>query len=410
MKASAHRARFLFGLVAAAGLAVGAGSIVGSAAASHRAAAGLASQSATFPSWSPDGKQILFGYVGGTRNRIVRTSSRPGGTIRTVHQGFDPQFWAPGGRIVFGLTGWHSVGVRGGKAKPIGFDLPPCGAGQCWPDSCLSCSPDTFAILSPNREYAAVTTDAGAGNPPPSESIALLKLKPGRLPVEIQTPLNAEEQSGPVSDSILSFSPHGRQLVFRRDAADCAFTPCPTPTGPLGLMAFRLGSGAPPVPLAESGIPGELLVPSDAQRVQWSPDGRWVAFLENQSLEVVPTTGASAARVLPPCSAPGDFLKGFSWSPTSNLIAYDCLSNLVLDGAELMTVRPDGTHLKDLLSHRPLTYVNNSGGLPEPAQWSPDGTRLLFLAHAGAAAVGVSTEPVHVWTIRPNGHGLTRLG
>ena len=385
-------------VVVFAALAAGAVAIVGSAAASHRAA-GFGSQSATFPSWSPDGTQILFGYGG----RIVRTSSRPGGAIRTVHASHGyiyPMLWAPGGRIVFESDGgdiptWYSVGVHGGRAKRIAF--PSCESGQgfqCWPDSCLSCSPDTFAIFTPNRGYAAVTTDSGEDNPPPPELIALLKLKPGRTPVEIHTPLNAEEAGGAVSDLILSFSPHGKQLIFRGD---------------LGLMAFRLGGGAP-VPLAQSGLPGASLVPSDAQRVQWSPDGQWVAFTENQGLEVVPTTGASAPRLLPPCPTPGAFLHGFSWSPTSKLIAYDCMSNLILDGAELLTVRPDGTHLADPLSGRRLTYVNNSGGLPEPVQWSPDGSRLLFVAHPGAPATGVSTQPVHVWTIQPNGHDLTRLG
>jgi dipeptidyl aminopeptidase/acylaminoacyl peptidase len=382
-------------IVVCAALAAGAGS-VGSAAASHRAAAGFGSN-AISPSWSPDGRQILFGYAAGKQSRIVRTSSRPGGAIRAVHTGFYPQFWAPGGRIVFGLSDWHSVGVQGGKAKPIGFNLPPCGGGQCWPDSCLSCSPDTFTILTPNREYAAVTTDSGEGNPPPPESIALLKLKPGHAPVEIRTALTAEEQSGAVSDSILSFSPHGRQLIFSGGGG----------TGPAGLLAIRLSGGAP-VPLAQSGLPGASLVPSDARGVQWSPDGRWVAFVENQSLEVVPTTGASAPRVLPPCSAPGDsFLRGFSWSPTSNLIAYDCTSNLILDGAELMTVRPDGTHLRNPLKGRQLHYVNSYYGLPEPAQWSPDGSRLLLLATYGTA---YQTASVGVWTIRPNGHNLTRLG
>jgi hypothetical protein len=364
-------------------------------------------QDATAPGWSPDGKQVVFTYwdaTGAPRFRVVRTSSRPGGGVRTIHAGkgepFGSSAWLAGGRIIFQVnTTLYSVAVHGGKPKPIAF--PSCGS-----PNYLQCGPEAF-ILSPTREYAAVTTDDGEGNPPPPELIALLKLKPGHVPVELQTPINAEEQGGGYSDVILSFSPHGRQLVFRRDAADCPLPPippCSTPPG-TGLMAFRLGGGAP-VPLAQSGLPGASLVPSDAQRVQWSPDGRWVAFVEHQSLEAVPTTGASAPRVLATnfdsFAVP---VNDFSWSPTSKLIAYDCCFNQAT--RQFMTVRADGTHLTDLLKGRPLTEISETGGWAPSAggpQWSPDGSRLLFLAQT------LGHRSLHVWTIRPNGHDLTRLG
>lgn len=367
--------------------------MVGSAAASHRGAR-VVSRSAAFPSWSPDGKQVVFRQSGAGRSRIVRRSSRPGGAIRIVYaasQGHipDPLFWAPGGRIVFrddymGDDIWYSVAVRGGKPRRIA----------------LPGYPQEF-LLTPKRTYAAVTLQDTHG----PASIALLKVRPGRNPVVIRTPLAAEEQGGAISDSIVSFSPNGRQLVFIRHAWDSGSYP-PGPTGPAAPMAFRLGDGAP-VPLARSRIRGASLAARRA-RLQWSPDGRWIAFVENQRVAVVPTSGASAPRVLPPCPAP-HWLESFSWSPSSKLIAYDCYGPN-LDGAELMTVSLDGTHLRDPLAGRALTYVNSFAGLREPAQWSPDGSRLLFLAHAGAPAAGESHRPVHVWTVRPNGRDLTRLG
>jgi hypothetical protein len=67
-----------------------------------------------------------------------------------------------------------------------------------------------------------------------------------------------------------------------------------------------------------------------------------------------------------------------------------------------MTISPDGTHLTDLLKGRSLQYVWHFG-LAGP-QWSPDGSRLLFLAHR------ISHRMVHVWTVRANGHDLTKLG
>jgi hypothetical protein len=298
-----------------------------------------------------------------------------------------------GGRIIFQVnTTLYSVAVHGGKPKPIAF--PSCGS-----PNYLQCGPEAF-ILSPTREYAAVTTDDGEGNPPPPELIALLKLKPGHVPVELQTPINAEEQGGGYSDVILSFSPHGRQLVFRRDAADCPLPPippCSTPPG-TGLMAFRLGGGAP-VPLAQSGLPGASLVPSDAQRVQWSPDGRWVAFVEHQSLEAVPTTGASAPRVLATnfdsFAVP---VNDFSWSPTSKLIAYDCCFNQATRQFMRSARREDGRQARADLNGLPTVRASSSWRKHSVTEASTSGrsgqTATTSLDSANTAQGALSPGPV----------------
>ena len=214
----------------------------------------------------------------------------------------------------------------------------------------------------------------------------------------IPTPLTAEE-NGSINDEILAFSPNGKQLVFSRAPWD----PLSGDTAPPVLLAIRL-SGGDPVPLAQSGIPGASLVPSDAQQMQWSPDSRWVAFVENQSLEVVPTTGGSAPRVLASCldpNAPYTFFGGFSWSPTSKSIAYDCVDG-EYGGGQIFTVRPDGTHRTNLLKGRIWAFIGGYKGERVP-QWSPDGSRLLVLASQDGATS-------YVFTVRPNGHGLTPLG
>jgi Tol biopolymer transport system component len=68
-----------------------------------------------------------------------------------------------------------------------------------------------------------------------------------------------------------------------------------------------------------------------------------------------------------------------------------------------MVVRPDGTNLTSLLNNRRLTYTGYYSPGVAP-QWSPDGSRLLFLARR------FGHRAMEVWTIRPNGHDLTRLG
>jgi len=377
-------------VVVVAALAVAAASMGGASAAVRWRAGVPLTGIPTSPSWSPDGKQIAFAY--GQRGtgpyRIVRRSSRPGGGVRTVLAAprakwgcCSEMLWGPGSRILLdpvrGLVDGRLkiVGVLSGKSKGIVF------SGTC---RLSPCSPQSF-ILSPNREYAGVTTmDGGSAHSP--DGIQLVQMKPGRDPVVLPTPFSGENSDWPIA-----FSPDSRQLVFW----SCLnFDPYDSPPCLPGLMAARLPGGTP-VPLAQSGIPGAALVPGDVQQLQWSPDSRWVAFVENQSLEVAPTAGTSGPRALATCP---DGPPGFSWSPTSKLIAYYC-STQPNGSGQLMTVRPDGTHLTNLLAHRRLAYDGNE----RVPQWSPDGSRLLILASRVTGYDGV-------WTVRPNGHDLTRLG
>jgi WD40 repeat protein len=282
--------------------------------------------------------------------------------------------------------GLKTVGAQGGKPKRLVF--PSC-AGE--PDPGHECATFGF-ILSPNRTFAAATVTAGGGYPHYAWGIGLVKVEPGGDAAVLSTPLAAEEHDGRNYDRALAFSPDGTQLVFTRSSWD-GWT-----GGPLALMAIPVEGGGAAVPLAQSGIPGAWLLPNDVQQAQWSPDGRWIAYVENQTLEVVPTTGGTP-RVL--ATNFGEWNLGFdsfSWSPNSRTIAYACCStNLWIQ--QLMTVRPDGTHLTNLLMDRPLIYANRA----EPL-WSPDGSRLLFLAR------GIDHRTAHVWTVRADGSHLTRIG
>jgi Tol biopolymer transport system component len=357
----------LIGLVA---LATGPASIVGDAAASHTTAP-IVERDAVSPTWSPGGKQLAFAYVSyasgccglqQARFRIVRTSGRPGGAIRTVTDGkkgayFDFMVWASGDRILIDEGEAISlVDARGGTARRIVF--PDCRAQDF-------CVPGVM-LVSPNHEIAAVDLCGGCGDPNTEEdSIGFVTLKPGRAPVA--SPALAGFGSG-----TLAFSPDSTELVYTSSSG--------------ALMALPV-AGGDPVPLAQSGIPGAALVPSDVEGLQWSPDGRWLAYVENGDLQVVPTNGAGAPRILA-TDCGGDL----QWSPTSKLVAYASSSAT----PQLMTVRPDGTHRTDLLKGRHLDWADYGA-----EEWSPDGSRLAF------SASGLS---VHVWTVRANGRDLTRRG
>jgi len=361
-------------LIVAAGLAAGATPLADSAAASHRAAS-LSAENAAFASWSPDGKQIAFVYLSSRkRYRIVRMSSNPARAVHTVlaAKGYCCRQleWAADGRILVNPdVGLKSVRVQGGgKPKRLFFAGSGC-------DNSYGCQTYGF-ILSPNRKYAAAAFGPGQA-PNDWQQIGLVKLAPGRKPVVLPPPHTADSYDTP-----LTFSPDGRQLIF--SGFSSSFPPVFSPPT---LQAIRL-AGGDPVPLTQSGIPGASRVPTDVTHVQWSPDGSWVAYVEeddtagNWKLEVVPTTGASTPRELASCA--GNF--DFSWSPTSKLVTYQC--------SRLMTVRPDGTHLTNLLKGRRHLLAGS-------AQWSPDGSRLLFVA-------GPFSFAYHVWTVRPNGRDLTR--
>jgi Tol biopolymer transport system component len=374
------------------GPTVGAVSLTGASAASHRVA-GAVLQEVTSETWSPDGKQIAFTDVPFTeegcgcghhvRSRIRRTSSTAGRAIRTVlaakGEYINSVLWAAGGRMLFS-EGLHllGVGVRGGKPKRL--VLPDCQTQD-------NCQMSAF-MLSPNRALAAVwTCDCGDSHGGPG--LELVRVTPGRGSIQITQELDDTED-------FLGFSANSKQLVFRSAS---------------GLMALPVGGGNP-VPLAQSGLPGASRVPSDAQQVQWSPDGSWVAYVERnapddstQRLEVVPSAGDGTPRELATCSADDIFPFAnltFSWSHTSKLLAYACTPP-TSTGSRFVTVRPDATHVTHLLKGRALeydVYGPNAGG----PQWSPDGSRLVFQAIKPGQPVD------HIWTIRANGHDLTRIG
>lgn len=377
-----------------AALAAGVASTGGKAGTSHRPLG----QQTYAPSWSPNGKEILFTYENYAHGDwIVRTSSRPGGPVRIVHAGTKsaPKFdlgataWSHGRILFIGYPpgGLYSVDYRGGAPKKIAFPrCRPTGPGE--KPECHSPRTTQF-FLSPNRAFAA----AGLWGAPANgiaPGIGLLKLD-GARPVVVSRALTKDEENGSIIDQIVGFSPDGSQLVFSRAPYDRARG---IATGPPVLMAIRPVGGRA-VPLARSGIRGASLIPNDAQQVKWSRHGRWVGYVDgNNSLHVVRTSGTSAPRVL----AHGC---GFSWSPSADVLAYNDCSGRT---ARLVLGRPDGSKFMNLLKNRGLDYTGGRAahGSSEP-QWSPDGSRLVFQAHK-------HRHRNYVWVIRANGHELTRIG
>lgn len=316
------------------------------------------------PAWSPDGTQIGFAYLS-PAGRLETMRATDGGAKQTVYSTNDgccePILWAASGRIAF-VSDYRlqSVSAAGGKPTQLFGDSP-------------------WFILSPDRATVAFDDGCGCGHAP--DAIGLVDVAGGK-PRVIPKPKNA-------TDSIDGFSPDGTDLVFTR----YPFANGEPVLGKPSLMAEQVRGGTS-VPLSRSALIGSSLLPAGADDVQWSPDGRWIAFVDAQKLEVVSTTGGKP-RVLVPAR-----FGSFSWSPSSKRLAY------VADGAK----RPYSSRLAtvDVQGHRKVLWSGSlhylSNDTIDRPQWSPDGTKLVFMG-----IVGAGRPQAHVWVVGEDGRGLKKL-
>ena len=322
------------------------------------------------PIWSPNGNEIAFAE-GAATDRIVTTSAAGGVAPQTLYsvknlEGCcDPVLWSATGRILFDSNfRLMSVRANGGTPTTLATDI-------------------SWFFLSPNGETAAFNGPAGHS---PS-GIGIVNLSGGK-PVLVPRPAN-------VGDVVDGFSPDGTELIFTR---------FPFVNGEFGspsaLMVEHVGGGTP-IPLNKSGLIGASRLPADALDPEWSPDGRWIAYIHlirkngDNELNVVSTTGVSAPRTLA-----GWASSGFSWSPNSKLIA--CFCGPTNEHEHLTTINPQGTKRTILWANRSLHYSpEDSEELP---QWSPDGSKLTFLAR-----VGPPLNPLEVWVVGADGTGLKRI-
>ena len=143
------------------------------------------------------------------------------------------------------------------------------------------------------------------------------------------------------------------------------------------LLLQPLNHSQPPVQLA-----------ADAFNVQWSPDGKHLAFFRradpDAGLWIVPSFGGEAKALVAAGVSQGgqansppynrQLTKDFSWSPDSSQLAYGARQKGILNiwRVALAGVLPE-----------PLTSNTDAQVRVLAPHWSPDGQRLVYLQDAG---------------------------
>ena len=150
---------------------------------------------------------------------------------------------------------------------------------------------------------------------------------------------------------------------------------------------------------------------------QWSPDGSKVVFYSSRKLDGTDAPGTSniwrvnadGTGLTPLTSATGAGAAFPQWSPDGSKVVFASTRNV--DGTDtpgtsnIWRVNADGTGL------RPITNATANGagsGLP---QWSPDGSKVVFLSSRKLDGTDApnANHASNIWRVNTDGTGLTPL-
>ena len=374
------------------------------------------------PTWSPDGKKIVFQNLARTKFdiRVVNLDSKQMNWITNDFRINIRPSWSPSGRFIYfssdrsgGINIWRAPmkadGTLNGSLQQV-----TTGAGQ---DVEVAVSPDSKRLA-----YATLRQNADIW----------------RLPVSPQTGLTNGTPEAVISttreDSRGAWSPDGNMVAFNSDRAGdmnvWLFTLADSNTRQLttghggdfqpnwspdekSIAFFSSRSGSPNI--WEVDIGSGLLNPLTSNsgvnvNPFYSPDGKLIAYQSDQSgrLEVwVMNVDGSNPRRLTNVGITGHFMR---WTPDGSGIVFRCTCSgkpatmkvsvsggnpqpfaETMMGGSHMSFSPDRTLIMDVVGHRVLWVSPVNGGKPEKVYefpdsdvridypvWSPDGKWVMF--------------------------------
>jgi Tol biopolymer transport system component len=297
------------------------------------------------PAWAPHGDRIAF-----VRDDRVYTGSMPRGRAAGIARGSGPYAapsWSPSGkRIAYQSLDGHVVVVSstGGRAARVGRGL------------LIGWSPDATRIAFANRQLFVVSSTGR-----------------GRRQVTHE-PAGSELSASWAGAHRLVYT----SLHYYND-----------------YELYRMsGDGGTAHPLTH-----DRISEGDPAR---SPDGKLLAFTRadepsdscrpcGTSIWTVDPEGKAVQITKPPSTDDIYFDRRPSWSPNGGELVFVRATAV---GAQLMIVRADGSHL------RALTAASASQSYPTDATWGRDGRIAFEMVDAGSEAIFV---------VEPDGSRLTRL-